>query len=313
MMTDAVIIGNSNNDNNKPTWVSICGNETLKVLNKKFPDNDEAQNKIRKDSQEIIQKCIDPNGENQKNGLLVIGKVQSGKTLSFTTVTSLAADNNYKFIIVIAGITDTLRDQTVDRLTTDLGITALGKFSLYMEPTEYEEGFEYRVKDDSTIIVVIKKHKTHIDNLKKLFQRIFPQGCEEPTLIIDDEADQASLNTYASKGEPDETSATYQSLTNLKNSFKKMTYLQYTATPQANLLINTMDEMSADDAYVLEPGDKYIGCDELFNRSSQTISLISMDDIQLIEENGTPESLRKALLTFYLGLSEHLLNIKNRQ
>ena len=84
-------------------------------------------------------------------------------------------------------------------------------------------------------------------------------------LIFDDEADQASLNTYArsnTKKNKDDESAIFNSIKNLRESIPNHTYLQYTATPQANLLIDTMSLLSPDWHVILKPGDKYTGGNE---------------------------------------------------
>ena len=84
-------------------------------------------------------------------------------------------------------------------------------------------------------------------------------------LIIDDEADQASLNGYAYKNsksedwEEDEYTATYKSIMNLRNSLPNHSYVQYTATPQGPLLISIVDLLSPKHHTVLTPGKSYTG------------------------------------------------------
>jgi hypothetical protein len=64
-----------------------------------------------------------PLGEVGQETGLVVGYVQSGKTLSFTTVAALARDNHFPLVIIIAGSSIQLAEQSRDRLKTDLGIT----------------------------------------------------------------------------------------------------------------------------------------------------------------------------------------------
>ena len=82
---------------------------------------------IKESSIEILKKCVpstvdlhNKNNNFTNNTGLIIGKIQSGKTLSFTTVMALARDNGYRVVIVISGRTNLLLKQTIDRLKIDL-------------------------------------------------------------------------------------------------------------------------------------------------------------------------------------------------
>lgn len=119
-------------------------------------------------------------------------------------------------------------------------------------------------------------------------------------LVIDDEADQASLNNLIRQGA---LSTTYQFLSRLKSVIPHHTFLQYTATPQGNLLLNLIDVLSASFAVVLEPGPDYVGGSTFFARNSPYVRLILPQDIPSdqnpIEE--APHSLREALQLFFVG------------
>ena len=82
-------------------------------------------------------------------------------------------------------------------------------------------------------------------------------------LIVDDEADQASLNSYGRRNSMEEgeeiLSSTYSAILKMREALPSNTYIQYTATPQANLLINIQDLLSPDSHTLLYPGEGYIG------------------------------------------------------
>ena len=99
------------------------GESLMEFLSLQEKLNDEEKENIRNSTIEILKKCIPSkfNNNNKENNTgIVIGKIQSGKTLSFTSLICLANDNEYKIIIIIAGRTELLLGQTIDRLTKDL-------------------------------------------------------------------------------------------------------------------------------------------------------------------------------------------------
>ena len=177
-------------------WDVITGASTIKLLDKQFKDNNDAIDKTREASIDILKKCINPNQEECSNTGLVVGYVQSGKTLSFTTVTTLANDNNYDLIIVIAGISNKLLNQTYGRLVGDLDANdAFGDWDTYKEPKSNESSnFEHtldwtrkscqdRKQEDKKILVVIKKHHVAIKNLTKLLKNLKPKRKIRSTYI----------------------------------------------------------------------------------------------------------------------------------
>lgn len=164
--------------------------------------------KIRNQSIDILCKCVKPYykeiGKISETGL-VIGYVQSGKTLSFTSVISLAADNEYRIIIVLAGRNDILLKQTDDRLRTDLGIKKNGrKYSFFTNPgLEKKNDLLTQINNlrKPAIIITILKHQKYLNEISQLLAsaEISKIIAKYGVLIIDDEADQASLNTKALK------------------------------------------------------------------------------------------------------------------
>jgi hypothetical protein len=244
----------------------------------------------------------------------VVGYVQSGKTLSFTTVAALANDNGYGLVIVIAGTTNELAEQSRKRLNGDLAIedTAFPGWRHFHNPSESDlENIRNVLRDrrdpatesderQAVVVSVIKNHK-RLKDLVALI-RSLGEDAAVPALIIDDEADQASFNTLVRSGQ---LSPTYRRLNELRAALPHHSFLQYTATPQANLLINIIDALSPDFAVVLEPGAGYTGGMRFFAGNSPLTRLIPASDLPVGGQSitATPESLQLALAIFYLGVA----------
>ena len=205
---------------------------------------------------------------------LVVGYVQSGKTMSFTGLTALALDNGYRVVIYLAGTKNNLLDQTSKRLKKDLiGNRAKNNNYYKIHPNattnEIEDIVGHLESSDNPIILIpILKHSKHIDKLIQVVNSAEYKSVmkDETVLIIDDEADQASLNNFGRKNskeerekEEEERSSTYDAILRLRAALPGNTYIQYTATPQANILISMQDLLSPKSHTLLTPGEGYIG------------------------------------------------------
>ena len=250
--------------NNSHEWDVSIGNQALDLLERKKIKGKE-KDKILSEACDILGNCGNPSNEENKTTGLTIGYVQSGKTLSFTTVSALAAQNNFNAIIIIAGSTTKLVDQTTDRLASDLNIDSRSDISwnLFKNPKknqikEISGSMEEGLFDDNPVLLItVMKNIKHLNNLNSLFDSNQLKTLNLKVLIIDDEADQASLNTKASSNLEEEASAIYDSLKRLRKKIKNHTYLQYTATPQGPLLISILDILSPDFVKILSPRKIY--------------------------------------------------------
>ncbi len=251
---------------------SIVEGESFEKLSAKlgFLDQDEKNNLV-KSSKEILLNCIPakiPHGGHKYNDTtgLVFGYVQSGKTLSFTSVMALSRDNDYRIAIVIAGRTNLLLSQNTDRLKNDIGDDP----NISVTTNESNPDFVRKIqkclqnKKGRLLIITVLKHQLHLKNLAKLFRdnRLKENLKEHSLLVFDDESDQASLNTESRKnsaiGSSNE-SAIFAAIQDLRSSIPNNSYIQYTATPQANLLIDYLDLLSPQWHVLLEPGKSYTG------------------------------------------------------
>ena len=208
---------------------------------------------------------------------MVIGYVQSGKTANFSAVISKAIDEGYKLVIVLAGMHNILRKQTQARLNEELfkpKETACSTLTIDEVKGDFQKRQNIKAnsvlgKNEGWALGVIKKNGTTLRNFISWIDEandIVIQNC--PILIIDDESDQASVNT----NEPDEDPTTINGLIrDLMDRFTVCSYVGYTATPFANVLISAEQESDLyprDFLISLEKPVGYVGTEELFGRDT---------------------------------------------
>ncbi|WP_337881185.1 Z1 domain-containing protein [Rheinheimera sp.] len=243
---------------------------------------------------------------------LVIGHVQSGKTANYTGLIARAADAGYKFIIVIAGIHNNLRKQTQQRIDEafigrssdpdDRRNIGVGLAPGYPHPatlTNINEDFNkntaaksgWRINDFSKpIILIIKKNVTTLNALHKWLKALNAEGGDRitdvPMLVIDDEADNASINTNKEDLDPTRTNAMIRRILGL---FAKSCYVGYTATPFANIFINpdaysddVREELFPRDfIYCLDAPTTYFGAEKVFLNEASSESVVRpIDDCE---------------------------------
>lgn len=234
---------------------------------------------------------------------LALGYVQSGKTTSITSLIALAADHGYRIIIALLGVTNLLLDQNSDRIVKALSLDDRRdyKWVPLKNPAGTSGGREIRhwLDRDRTILIPVLKHAGRIRSLADALDRASVH--EVPVIIIDDEADQASLNTRAREKE---VSNTYGAIALLRQSVPQHLYVQYTATPYAPLLLAPDDKLSPEFVEILQPGPGYTGGREFFvDHASRVVKPIPTLDEQ--PPKGMPiqlpGSLIQALGTFIAG------------
>lgn len=309
-------------------WAPEVGPFTREFIERKLkqrsaPDAD-AMDRVVAEAAAILGRCVPPTEPVGQDTGLVVGYVQSGKTLSFTTVTALARDNGYGVVILLAGTAVALKGQSEDRLTIDLGMGEIQHDWRKFENPEVKSGHDADIErvlrtwnrsrggapgtaKRSVLITVLKHHK-RLENLRAVLERVDLAGI--PVLIIDDESDQAGLNAKAGKNlktGSNELSSTYQRILELKAVIPHHTYLQYTATPQANLLIAVADVLSPSFAELVSPGAGYVGGSDFFSREKPLCFKIPLSEVPTAQNPLTeaPQTLQRALQLFLLGAARH--------
>lgn len=301
------------------SWGVSIGEQTTSLINRQTKLDQEEKDTVIDEAASILERCANPNGGTCSNTGLAIGYVQSGKTLSFTTLTALAKDNNYKMVIILAGIATNLLEQTSKRLRSDLLIDSANsrEYKLFENPDILYDADTIAnslklTRQSPLLIVIVLKHHLRIANLTEVLKNHSVRMSLENkgVLIIDDEADQASLNTLAKKNsrspdwEEDEFSSTYVNLRRLREVINNHTYIQYTATPQAPLLINLLDLMSPDFHQILSPGKSYTGGLTFFqDQKNLLVKEIPDNEVYNHKKNQlpeTPQSLVQALVEYFI-------------
>lgn len=304
-----------------PNFLIVQGERTTDLVSRFTKLDSEERDNLLNETTSILSQCENPvNAVGSTTGI-TIGYVQSGKTMSFTTLTAVAIDNGFRVIIYFAGIKNNLLEQTTKRLKKDLlteGDNAR-LFKVYQSPSIAEDAHTkiqqaLKLNHKPAILITVLKHYKHISELSKIFKKSEVRDAlgNNGVLIIDDEADQASLNTYARKNsksedwEDDEFSSTYSSILDLRASLSNHSYIQYTATPQAPLLINIMDLLSPKFHVVLTPGKSYTGGRTFFEKNTDLIFTIPDAEVYHHKHNQLtecPQSLIDALQLFLMGVA----------
>ena len=328
---------------------------------------------INDTTDEILKRIESPTrkGSWDRRGM-VVGNVQSGKTSNYIALISKAVDAGYKIVIVLAGLNNDLRSQTqkridkgfigrdtrkkesYDQTSSKIGAGLLPGFSdlpvIAVTSADTNGDFKKNVHKSVTItpggdpiIAVVKKNVTPLNNLLNWFTASNNAGkiANIPLLLIDDEADNASVDTKAMKrigGENADADAVEQDPTRINglirqilNCFSQSAYIGYTATPFANIFIYPIDENNVgekfgEDLYPrsfivnLHAPSNYIGPEKVFGLSKDRVANIEEvkplpltrkadDYLQFFPEKhdkylvvkGIPDSLKRAVYSFVLA------------
>ena len=288
---------------------------------------------------------------------MVVGQVQSGKTANYTGLICKAADAGYRVIVVIAGIHNNLRRQTQMRLdegfsgfdnarllsntSSSAQIIGVGRYNSMRRPNAFTNSLRDFDKATATSVgiplenlkepalFVVKKNWSTLQNLLEWLRehnaRHNVSSIKEPMLLIDDEADNASINIKKGRNE---VSRINRQIREILAVFDRSCYVGYTATPFANIFIDpdTDDEMIGADLFPkdfivsLEPPDNYLGASQVFvddpeGKSEGSIIRHITDNGDLLPLNhqithkvvALPESLRFAVRAFVVARAIRLV------
>ena len=312
-----------------PNIVSKLGNETL--------------------DQDLMNYLLNPNIKTDVPILrrgLVIGDVQSGKTSTYIGLICKAADAGFKVFILLTGTIESLRKQTQERVEEgfigiDMSDSATGgkRVGVGMDNqdifataltsrnndfTANSDKIAVALRNFNAVVFVIKKQKDVLNKLTKWLQNLnadkLTGKIDQPMLMIDDEADNASINTSKDKEDP---TTINRLIRNLANLFTRSNYIGFTATPFANVFIDpeTSEEMENQDLFPedfivsLPTPSNYIGPEKIFAEDGEYHSqLIYITDAGVEESDGysfyfkhkkewegdLPDSLTDAIYSFYI-------------
>ncbi|MBO1351215.1 MAG: hypothetical protein EBE86_029370 [Hormoscilla sp. GUM202] len=249
---------------------------------------------ILHDATDILQRCTSPGQANSTQGL-IYGHIQSGKTAVIITTLALAADNGYRNFIIMTSDLKDIYDQTLDRIQRSLdGFQVLGKrdFQNYAGSNSF-----------MPLALVSSKNAKILRKVTDLTRRLYWHS--QTTMIIDDEADQASLDTNIN--DPNRpASSVNQAIATLRQTLASYAYLQTTATPQALLLQNRDNPFRPNFVVPTTPGTGYVGgnyffADEDFTTSNHVRVVPLIDVTSLQDSDIIPDTLARSLLAFFVG------------
>lgn len=282
------------------------------ITKKRFPPK--VVNRLEQTTYTILDKLEDPGKEGPwaYKGL-VVGHVQSGKTANYTGLVSRAADVGYKVIIVLAGVLNSLRNQTQERLDSDF-MGYCTKIQDYIGASEFHHGpnlprkphcLTSSIEDFNTndanknsfnlqsskepVVFVLKKNKSTLTSVYKWLKSNNRHDLKNHSmLMIDDEADHASINTSKDNNEP---TAINLAIRDILGLFNRSALVGYTATPFANIFIDPesttemqngaeyKDLFPEDFILSLEPPSNYFGANRIFTEGHD------LDCIREISDN----------------------------
>jgi len=286
--------------------------------------SDESIEEIEKATSMILQK-LEKNSTQKVIKGLVVGHVQSGKTANMAALMAMAADWGWNTFIILSGVIENLRKQTENRLLSDLNNP--GNISwVPLENLSKKRGFVHRTQhlsfDEGNTVryfSVCLKNATRLKNMVEWMYEDSNKLRQMKIIVIDDEADQAGINTLdVEKEQRARINSLIIELVNGKQNAKPsaMNYISYTATPYANVLNETSEESlyPKDFIGVLKTSNEYFGPKQIFgvqetddNDGLGIVNTIAENDLDIIKEihlegnSPMPKSLKDAISWFLVG------------
>ena len=327
-----VIDGTSNNDVTLPVNEHTCW-QLYKSKLEKDGFSSQAIDEIERATLKILRRMSEDTRSLGPIKGLVIGNVQSGKTANMAALMAMAADWGWNMFIILSGTIENLRIQTQDRLWNDLNNSgcnlywnSLEHLSVKSPPGSRAQDLRFESDAKQRYFSVTLKNATRLKSLIRWLQKDKFKMQQMKILVIDDEADQAGINTApVSNAERKKINKLICSLANgwdaegrtIKERYLAMNYVGYTATPYANIL----NESSVESLYprnfiaTLSVSDQYFGPQQVFGcpetqfRGLDIIRNVSDDDLSEIKEIhkgksiNLPDSIKDALCWFVCSVA----------
>lgn len=275
--------------------------------------------------EEAVDKLLQKETSSQNPGIL-LGKIQSGKTRAFIGIMALSFDNGYDVAIILTKGTKALLKQTVQRMEGDFADfiqeDKIDVFDVMVMPdnlTAYER--------NKKLIIIVKKE---VNNMKRILEKlasVYPDLREKKILIVDDEADYASIS-FRKHAEAIEVGRISSQIDELRSIVKKVDYLQVTATPyslylQPSIVEDKVKFLPKRPAFtvLLPKHSDYIGGEFYFSESEDENSIahfifeeVTVDERDVLKEpdarrlklddvvsSNKIKVLRKAIVNFLVG------------
>ena len=269
---------------------------------------------IQTNSVRIYASLMQQLATSRNHNSLLVGKVQSGKTSNLELLTALAFDNGYNFLVILGGYDKDLVKQTSDRygetFDTKGGDDGLISDSPVLFTTNeiHDEAKSYFIADLNAefvqeciddgrpIVVSCLKRVNKMQLVNKLIKRVCQEVMGIKPFIIDDEGDQASLNTKKKSASP-----TYAEIQKMKKNLGNPLYLSVTATPQANIFQSIYSDLIPESIHLIHPGSGYDGATVFHLAENRIIEPISVDDATDTCAGLLTKSLKDALNYFIVG------------
>lgn len=254
--------------------------------------------------------------------VLALGKIQSGKTGHMLGAIAWAVDSKIAFATVFTGVNGDLNNQTVSRLHKSLGALNEDFIRVFSVPTsdksrefeqlkkDIDQIIEMRIARDNKLtpipLPVLATLKTiqRINTLEVLHNYLSEKyGKELVSLLLDDEADQASQNSGSSKGK---TTKIYEAISKVRKSSLRNIYLSYTATPQAILLTERFGNLRPDYSILVPPRSGYFGLEHVMAPN------FDQNLVEIRDWDGTSSSLSEIPQSLKDALHEYLWSSTTR-
>ena len=280
----------------------------IKSYQKAFGGNDVGQGGTGRVSRKREGEGVPPG----INGLMY-GRVQSGKTNTSIATVALASGNGFKFFVILTSDNTWLGKQTADRYRDQLGAGDGPIVRSWEDWRADPQGFAKSVQayvEDTGIALVSTKNTNNLESLALVLKYL---GADRvPGMIIDDEADNASLNTQTARmasGKTTEPSKIFALIGDLRALMPNHVFIQVTATPQSLLLQGLPHPLRPAWVVMVEPGEDYIGGTQFYEQGPSPIVFVEgteLDDLRSGKINPgdswtIPKGLAQAVCCFVTG------------
>ena len=313
---------------NRPNWVSsIVEGKYFNRIHQKHVESygEKGAKNIVQNVRATYQKLmlqISSDPEENHNSLLV-GKVQSGKTSNLELLTALAFDNGYNLLLIFGGYDKELLRQSTERFGSTFE-TAGGEEVLYSDnPVLFttndltkeslpilsldSEFTKQLLEDGRPIIITCLKRPPAMKTVLKAITKIQESVSGIVPFIIDDEGDQASLNTAKDKAR--NSTPTYKSIVKIKKELQNPLYLSVTATPQANIFQEDISALNPASIHTVQPGIGYDGASIYHLSENQIIETLQETDFS----SYMSEPLKEAIYYFFIASAIKRIRAKNKK